>query len=144
MTIGELGERVGQPSVWVDARDLVVLDQRGDDRPVIAALIGAGDNWAFLRLRAIGLIDRSTVLVSRSTRPSWRKTLSPCQLFTRNNHGSRAAISLIVGGSERRCMRGVIGRFSALSLGLSAPSADFRRTYPVAAHRSGKIRRSKL
>mgnify|MGYP001332749722 CR=1 FL=1 len=38
---------------------------------------------------------------------------------------------------------GVIGRFSALPLGLSALSAALRRTYPVAAHRSWKIRRSK-
>ncbi len=41
MTIRELGERLGQPGVWVDAGDLAVLDQRGDDRPVVAALVGA-------------------------------------------------------------------------------------------------------
>lgn len=36
-------------------------------------------NKAFLRLRAKGLIDRSTELVSSSTRPSSRKTVSPSQ-----------------------------------------------------------------
>ena len=41
MTIGELGERLGQPGVRVDAGDLAVLDQRGDNRPVVAALVGA-------------------------------------------------------------------------------------------------------
>ena len=39
ITIGEFGERVGQPSMRVDAGDLAVLDQRGDDGPVIAALV---------------------------------------------------------------------------------------------------------
>jgi hypothetical protein len=39
---------------------------------------------------------------------------------------------------------GLIGAFSALFLGLSAVSVDFVRTYPVAARRSWKIRRSKL
>ena len=39
MTFGELGECVGQPGVRVDVGDLAVLDQRGDDRPVIAALV---------------------------------------------------------------------------------------------------------
>jgi len=34
---------------------------------------------AFLRLRAIGLMDRSTVLESISMRPSSRKRMSPSQ-----------------------------------------------------------------
>ena len=41
MTTGKLGERFGQPGVRVDASDLAVLDQRGDDCPVVAALVGA-------------------------------------------------------------------------------------------------------
>ena len=41
MSIGKLSERAGQLSVWVDANDLADLDQRGDDRPVVAALVGA-------------------------------------------------------------------------------------------------------
>jgi hypothetical protein len=39
---------------------------------------------------------------------------------------------------------GLIGAFSALSIGLSVLSATFRRTYRVVAHRWWKIRRSKL
>lgn len=41
MTIGELGERLGQPCVRVDAGNLAVLDQRGDDSPVVAAFVRA-------------------------------------------------------------------------------------------------------
>lgn len=40
IAVGELGERVGQPAMRVDAGDFAVLDQRGDDRPVVAALVG--------------------------------------------------------------------------------------------------------
>lgn len=39
--MGGLGERLGQPCVRVDAGDLAVFDQRGDNRPVVAALVGA-------------------------------------------------------------------------------------------------------
>lgn len=40
MTIGKLGERLGQPDVRVDAGNLAVLDQRSGDRPVVATLVG--------------------------------------------------------------------------------------------------------
>lgn len=78
MTIGKLVERFGQPGVWVDVGDHAVHDQRGDDRPVVSALVRALYN-AFLSMRAKGLIDRSTELVSSSTRPSSRNTVSPNQ-----------------------------------------------------------------
>lgn len=41
MTIGELGERFGHLDVRVDAYGLAVFGQRGDDRPVVAVLVGA-------------------------------------------------------------------------------------------------------
>lgn len=41
MTAGQLGEGLGQPGVWVHARDLAVFDEGGDHRPVVAALIRA-------------------------------------------------------------------------------------------------------
>ncbi len=41
MTAGQLGEGLGQPGVWVHARDLAVLNERGDHRPVVAAFVGA-------------------------------------------------------------------------------------------------------
>ena len=47
MTVGELGERVGQPSVRIDAGYLAVFDERGDHRPVVAALVGAGEQRIF-------------------------------------------------------------------------------------------------
>lgn len=47
MTRGQFAERFGQPIVRVDARDLAVLDERGDDRPVVAAFIGASKQSIF-------------------------------------------------------------------------------------------------
>jgi hypothetical protein len=43
MTVGQLGECIGQPGVRVDAGELAVLDERGDHRPVVAAFVGAGE-----------------------------------------------------------------------------------------------------
>lgn len=43
VTIGETGERFVQPGVRVDASELTVLDERGDHRPVVAALVGASE-----------------------------------------------------------------------------------------------------
>ena len=41
VTIGKAGERRGHPGVRVDAGEFAVLDQRGDHRPVVTALVGA-------------------------------------------------------------------------------------------------------
>ena len=43
MTAGQLGEGLGQPGVWGHARDLAVLDERGDHRPVVAAFVRSGE-----------------------------------------------------------------------------------------------------
>ena len=43
MTRSQLTERFGQPGVRIDTGYLAVLDERGDDRPVVAAFIGAGE-----------------------------------------------------------------------------------------------------
>ena len=43
MTIGEPGERLGQPALRVDAGELAVLDERGDHRPVVTAFVGTGE-----------------------------------------------------------------------------------------------------
>ena len=40
---GETGERVGQPDLRVDAAHLAGLDHAGDDGPVIAAIVGTGE-----------------------------------------------------------------------------------------------------
>jgi hypothetical protein len=47
VTVGELGERFGQPGVRVDAGDLAVFDERGDHGPVVAAFVGAGEQGIF-------------------------------------------------------------------------------------------------
>ena len=43
MSIDDLGQHVGQIGVGFDAAQLAVLDQRGDDGPVVAAAVGAGE-----------------------------------------------------------------------------------------------------
>ena len=43
MTVGEPGERFGQPLMRVDGVELAALDERGDHRPVVAAFVRAGE-----------------------------------------------------------------------------------------------------
>jgi hypothetical protein len=47
ITIGETGEGFGQPCVRVDGVEFAAFDQRGDHRPVVAALIRAGKQCVF-------------------------------------------------------------------------------------------------
>jgi hypothetical protein len=72
MAVDDLAEHVGEMGVWIDAAELTILDQRGDDCPVLGSS-------AFLRLGAIGWIDLSTVLESISILPSSRKRVRPSQ-----------------------------------------------------------------
>ena len=44
--IGERRERPGKPVVRIEAGDLAVLNERGDDRPVVAAFVGAW-GWGY-------------------------------------------------------------------------------------------------
>ena len=39
MAVDDLAEHVGEIGVWIDAAELTILDQRGDDCPVLAASI---------------------------------------------------------------------------------------------------------
>ena len=79
MAVDDAREDVCEIGVRIDAAQFARLDQRGDDRPGFrAAVIRSGES-AFLRLRAIGRIDRSTVLESISIRPSSRKRVRPPQ-----------------------------------------------------------------
>ena len=41
LTVGEADQRLGQPFVRVDGAELAAFDERGDHRPVVAALIAA-------------------------------------------------------------------------------------------------------
>jgi hypothetical protein len=43
MAVGERSEGLGQPVVGVNRAQLAVFDERGDDRPVVAAFVGAGE-----------------------------------------------------------------------------------------------------
>ena len=70
----EPGERVGKPGLRIHPVKIAGLDQAGDDGPVIAAVVRAIEQ-AFSRLRASGLINRSTILLSISIRSSSRSTL---------------------------------------------------------------------
>ena len=47
MAVGERGQGLGQPVVGIDAAQLAIFDERGDDRPVVAALVGAGEERVF-------------------------------------------------------------------------------------------------
>ena len=47
MTSGEARERVGQPGRRIDAVEFAALDERGDDGPVVAAFVGAGEQGVF-------------------------------------------------------------------------------------------------
>ncbi len=62
----------------IDAARFAILDRRCDDRPVVATSVRTGEQ-AFLRLRAMGRIERSGVLESISIRPSSRKRVRPSQ-----------------------------------------------------------------
>lgn len=72
MAVGNRGQ--GRPEIGegLDAVDLAGLDQRGVAATGDTAFAVAGEE-AFLRLRAMGRIKFSTLLLSISTRPSCRK-----------------------------------------------------------------------
>ena len=78
MTGDDPGEHVGQDTPGIDVVELAGGNERGDDRPVLAAAVGAGEQ-AFFLPRVIGRMVRSTTLLSSSTRPSSRKRQRPSQ-----------------------------------------------------------------
>jgi len=43
VVVGDAREYVGEISLWVDAVQLTGLDQRSEDGPVLAAVIGSGE-----------------------------------------------------------------------------------------------------
>ena len=64
----DLADHVSQISVRVDAVKFAGFDQRRQDRPMLSAAIRACDN-AFFRFKAIGRIERSTMLESNFDAP---------------------------------------------------------------------------
>lgn len=98
----------------VDAGELVVLDERGDHRPVIAAFVGTGEQGV-LAVQREGHIERSTMLLSRSMRPSSRKRDRRvadrfAELDTCINRDFGGAMIRFCGrGGEQRQLSGVYG-----------------------------------
>lgn len=75
--VGEGDEGSGEPVVRVDVGQLTVFDEDGDHRPVVSAHRTGKER--VLAVQSDSRIDRSTVFVSRSMRPSSRKWVSPFQ-----------------------------------------------------------------
>ena len=74
----DLGNHVGEIGLRIDGVELAGLDEGSEDGPMFATAIGASEN-AFFRLRASGLMVRSTTLESISMRPSSRNRVRPDQ-----------------------------------------------------------------
>lgn len=74
----DAGKDFGEVGVGIDASQLARFDEAGDGSPVFSAEIVACEQ-AFLRWKAMGRIERSTGLLSRSIRPPPRKRISPAQ-----------------------------------------------------------------
>lgn len=74
--MGESDECSGEPLVRVDAGERAVLDEVGDTAQMSSPSSDPAKS-AFLRFKAIGQMEFSTVLVS--TRPSSRKWIGPFQ-----------------------------------------------------------------
>jgi hypothetical protein len=72
VAVGEAYQGVSEPSVWVDGVQFGSFEERGDDRPVVAAIVGVTKS-AFSRLTVSGRMLRSTVSDSSPTRTSSRK-----------------------------------------------------------------------
>ena len=76
--IDEADENIGKIGLGLDVIQFAGLYQRRDDGPIFSTIIVTGER-AFLRVRACGRIERSTMLVSSSMRPSSRKRVRPSQ-----------------------------------------------------------------
>jgi hypothetical protein len=63
VAVDDAGNDVGQIAVRLDAEELAAFDQRGDDRPMLGAAIGAGEEGVFAREgnRPNGLLDHVVV-----------------------------------------------------------------------------------
>ena len=49
VAVDDAGNDVGQIAVRLDAEELAAFDQRGNDRPMFGASIGAGEEGVFAR-----------------------------------------------------------------------------------------------
>src|SRR5207248_11223159 len=76
--IDKSGDHIGEPSLRIDAVELGCFDQRGNDGPVLGAIVMAGKEGVLASER-LGPHGASTMLVSSSMRPSSRKRVRPSQ-----------------------------------------------------------------
>ena len=84
MSVDQAGEGTGEISLRVDRIELAGFDERLSDAMTAQWTPPWSEpaNSAFLRLSAIGRIERSTTLESISTRPSSTKTVRPAQCLS--------------------------------------------------------------
>jgi hypothetical protein len=78
VAVDDGSEHVGDVGLRIDAAQLAGLDQECDHSQ-FSPPPSEPAKRAFLRLRVIGRIERSTVLESISIRPSSRKRVGPSQ-----------------------------------------------------------------
>src|SRR3546814_6737662 len=78
MAVGKRAEGLGQAGMRIDAAQLTVFDERGMTAQLSPPSSEPAKS-AFFRFKAKGRIDRSTVLVSSSMRPSSMKRMRPAQ-----------------------------------------------------------------
>ena len=78
MAVDDFGDDVGEIGEGIDAAELARLDQRGDNRPMLAAAVGAREQ-SILAIERYGRMLRSTTLESISMRPSPMKRVRPAQ-----------------------------------------------------------------
>jgi len=72
----DAADDAGDVGLRVDVVELGGLDERGEDRPVLGTAVGPGEE-AVLAAEARGRMERSTMLLSSSMRPSSRKRVRP-------------------------------------------------------------------
>lgn len=76
MIIDDSRQYVGEVGLRIDAVEFASLDERGDDRPMLAAAVRAGKE-GILAIESNGRMVRSTMLESISIRPSSMKRVRP-------------------------------------------------------------------
>ncbi len=84
-------KHVGEVGLWIDAAELAGLDQRVEDRPVLAAAIGIGEQGilAIERKRADGSLNRVGVELDASVIEEAREAL-PTREGVTDGLGDRA------------------------------------------------------
>ena len=67
MSGDDLGQHIAQISLGIDAVHLASFDERGDDRPMLAAAVGTGEEMVFAPERNLAVILPISGRMSSST-----------------------------------------------------------------------------